>query len=66
MISCHQKENVLSAVYKLPSNLKEVSGISYAADTQLFWTLEDSGNKNKIYGIDIKGIDCQDGKNRKH
>lgn len=55
LISCHQKENVLHVVCKLPSDLKEVSGISYAADTQLFWTLEDSGNENKIYGIDIKG-----------
>lgn len=53
--SCQQDSGLLSAVYKLPKNLKEVSGISYASKSHLLWAIEDSGNKNKIYGIDSKG-----------
>jgi hypothetical protein len=56
LLSCHQDSGLLSLMYKLPSNLKEVSGISYSPENHLVWALEDSGNKNEIYGIDAKGI----------
>ena len=39
---------------KLPSSLKEVSGMEVAADGNL-WVIEDSGNKDKIYKIDKEG-----------
>ena len=55
LFSCHQDSGLLTPLYKLPDNLKEVSGISYSPQTDLVWTLEDSGNKNNIYAIDSNG-----------
>jgi hypothetical protein len=55
LFSCQQDSGLLSPLYKLPDNLKEVSGISYAPENHLVWVIEDSGNKNKIYALDQKG-----------
>ena len=55
LFSCQQDSGLLVPLYKLPSSLKEVSGISYSPQSCLVWALEDSGNKNKIYGIDSNG-----------
>ncbi|MEZ7500666.1 SdiA-regulated domain-containing protein [Flavobacterium sp. Arc3] len=55
ILSCQQDSGVLSTLYSLPKKLKEVSGISYAEDTNLLWTLEDSGNANKIYSLNPEG-----------
>ncbi|WP_367752018.1 SdiA-regulated domain-containing protein [Flavobacterium sp. WC2430] len=55
LFSCQQDSGLLVPLYKLPSKLKEVSGISYSPQSHLVWAIEDSGNKNKIYGIDTSG-----------
>ncbi|MGO4821359.1 MULTISPECIES: hypothetical protein [unclassified Flavobacterium] len=54
-LACQQDSGALTNIYSLPKKLKEVSGISYANETNLLWTLEDSGNANKIYGLTPDG-----------
>jgi hypothetical protein len=54
-LACQKDSGPLKDIYSLPKKLKEVSGISYANDTDLLWTLEDSGNANKIYGLTSEG-----------
>lgn len=39
----------------LPKSLKESSAIEKVAHSNLLWTIEDSGNKNNIYGLNLKG-----------
>lgn len=55
-LACQQDNDILSTRFSLPKKLKEVSGIIYAPNTDLLWTLEDSGNENKIYGLNPKGL----------
>ena len=55
LFGCQQESESLIILYALPNNLKEVSGIIYSPETNLLWTLEDSGNPNAIYGIDLSG-----------
>ncbi|MCF7567167.1 hypothetical protein L3X37_02145 [Sabulilitoribacter arenilitoris] len=45
----------LTVIADLPNSLKEVSAIETVANSELLWTIEDSGNKNNIYGLDLKG-----------
>jgi hypothetical protein len=54
LIACQNGSETLTKRYSLPKKLKEVSGIVYAEKDNLFWTLEDSGNSNKIYGLNVK------------
>lgn len=54
LIACQNGSETLATLYSLPKKLKEVSGIIYAEKNNLFWTLEDSGNANKIYGLNVK------------
>jgi hypothetical protein len=54
-LACQKDGGPLKNIYSLPKNLKEVSGISYASDTNVLWTLEDSGNANIIYGLSPEG-----------
>jgi hypothetical protein len=54
LIACQNGSETLVALYKLPKKLKEVSGIVYTEKDNLFWTLEDSGNENKIYGLNVQ------------
>lgn len=39
---------------KLPSKLNEVSGI-VSTDREFAWAIEDNGNKDRLYQIDLKG-----------
>ncbi|CAM3461251.1 hypothetical protein [Flavobacterium chungbukense] len=56
LLACQkQSSSNLKELYSLPKKLKEVSGISYFPETNILYTLEDSGNKNAIYAIDSKG-----------
>ncbi|MBC7846307.1 MAG: hypothetical protein H7Y10_07425 [Flavobacterium sp.] len=55
LMACQNGSETLTTLYDLPKKLKEVSGIVYTEKDNLFWTLEDSGNKNEIYGLDSKG-----------
>lgn len=45
----------LEVIADLPISLKEASAIEAVANSELLWTIEDSGNKNNIYGLDLKG-----------
>ena len=56
LLACQQQSNSdLKTLYALPKKLKEVSGITYFPETNLIYTLEDSGNKNEIYAINSEG-----------
>lgn len=52
--SCKQDSAPLDVLFAMPKKLKEVSGIVYEEKSEMFWTLEDSGNSNKIYGLNAK------------
>ncbi|WP_340199751.1 hypothetical protein [Ascidiimonas sp. W6] len=45
----------LEFVTELPKKLKENSGLEIIPDNNLFWLVEDSGNKDHVYGINKKG-----------
>lgn len=56
LLACQQQSgNDLKTLYSLPKKLKEVSGITYFPETNIIYTLEDSGNKNALYAINSKG-----------
>lgn len=55
LLSCKQDSASIVTIYSLPKSLKEVSGISYSTVSKLLWTIEDSGNENKIYGLNSIG-----------
>lgn len=59
LIACQNGSEKLAVLYKLPKKLKEVSGIIYEEKSNIFWTLEDSGNDNKIYGLNTKNGDIE-------
>lgn len=54
-LACQKDSGPLKVMCSLPKNLKEVSGITFANETNLLWTLEDSGNANKIYALNLDG-----------
>lgn len=54
LFACQNAPEALIKMYQLPKDLKEVSGIIYTTEDNLFWTLEDSGNSNKIYGLNAE------------
>lgn len=49
------KTGELKVIADLPKSLKEASAIEKVAHSDLLWTIEDSGNKNNIYGLNLKG-----------
>ncbi|MFK7783010.1 hypothetical protein [Psychroserpens sp.] len=53
LISC--KTGNLDVLADLPSSLKETSAIEKTVDSDLLWVIEDSGNSNHIYGLDLQG-----------
>lgn len=56
LLACQQQSNDnFKTLYSLPKKLKEVSGITYFPETNLIYTIEDSGNKNAIYVINSAG-----------
>lgn len=56
LLACQEQSNTnLKKLYSLPKKLKEVSGITYFPETNLIYTLEDSGNKNAIYALNSEG-----------
>ena len=54
MIACQNASETIKELYCLPKKLKEVSGMIYTEKDNLLWTMEDSGNANKIYGLNIE------------
>jgi hypothetical protein len=53
LTSCHSGK--LNVIADLPMRLKEASAIETVVNSELLWTIEDAGNKNNIYGMDLKG-----------
>lgn len=49
------KTDELKIEFSLPKKLKEVSGIALSQDKQTIWAIEDQGNKNVVYGLDMQG-----------
>lgn len=45
----------LKVISDLPSNLPEISAIEHFPNSDIFWVIEDAGNKNILYGIDFEG-----------
>lgn len=45
----------LKPIADLPSSLKETSAIEMVKGSDLYWVIEDAGNKNNLYGLDVKG-----------
>ncbi|RLD28385.1 MAG: hypothetical protein DRI75_06830 [Bacteroidetes bacterium] len=45
----------LTVIANLPTSLKEVSAIEISSSSNLFWVIEDAGNDNKLYGLDLNG-----------
>jgi hypothetical protein len=54
-ISCANSSVENRFVFSFPKVLKEVSGIQKSLDSDLIYTIEDSGNENQIYGLDVNG-----------
>ncbi|SDI09948.1 hypothetical protein SAMN05421846_10472 [Chryseobacterium taeanense] len=61
LLSCNPKAqdspktDDLEIEFSLPKKLKEVSGITLSKDKNTIWAIEDQGNKNVVYGLDLKG-----------
>ncbi|KMQ67644.1 hypothetical protein ACM39_12340 [Chryseobacterium sp. FH2] len=61
LLSCNPKaqdssrNNELKVEFSLPKKLKEVSGIALSQDKKTIWAIEDQGNKNVVYGLDMQG-----------
>jgi hypothetical protein len=55
LFSCENKSQTtaLKQIGNLPKSLKEISGVAYSND--LIYTIEDSGNQNKVIVIDTLG-----------
>lgn len=61
LLSCNPKAqdspktDELKVEFSLPKKLKEVSGIALSQDKKTIWAIEDQGNKNVVYGLDMQG-----------
>lgn len=62
LLSCNPKaqdsatnNDALKTEFSLPKKLKEVSGITLSQNQKTIWAIEDAGNKNVVYGLDLKG-----------
>ncbi len=58
----------LNVISDLPNSLKEASAVETVNGSNLLWTIEDSGNKNNIYGLNkngkiVKDIDISNSSN---
>ncbi len=66
LLSCNpkaqdsSKADELKVEFSLPKKLKEVSGIALSQDKKTIWAIEDAGNKNVVYGLDLEGNQIAD------
>lgn len=56
LVSCSSTTKKDTLLFSFPKKINEVSGIKTTVNSNLIWTIQDSGNPNEIYGIDQKGI----------
>lgn len=54
-VSCLRQVAVLDVVNKLPEELKECSGMVYEPSGVSLWTINDGGNANVLYRLDMNG-----------
>jgi len=45
----------LTVIGSIDSHLEEASAAQLISNSDLVWTIEDAGNKNNVYGLDLKG-----------
>jgi len=45
----------LHVICDISSDLKEISAIETVFNSNLLWVIEDAGNKNQVYGLDLNG-----------
>ncbi len=55
LISCQQTSSNFKVLFKLPKNLKEVSGITYNTADKLVYAIQDHGNSNEIQVLNLEG-----------
>ncbi|NDI98401.1 hypothetical protein GWA97_04885 [Flavobacterium sp. LaA7.5] len=53
LLSCSDSGKYIKVIGELDKD--EISGIEYTAGSKWLWVIEDSGNKNKIYGLGKDG-----------
>lgn len=59
LVSCSSTTKKDKLLFSFPKGVKEVSGIKTIINSNLIWTIQDSGNPDEIYGIDQKGAISQ-------
>lgn len=55
LLSCAHSDGSGKVLFSFPKKIKEVSGIHLTKNSDLIWTIEDSGNANVVYGISAAG-----------
>jgi hypothetical protein len=58
-ISCVHTQNI-EVITKVDKDLKEVSGLQLVSNSNLYWVIEDAGNKPILYGLDENGNKVQE------
>jgi len=58
ILSCQTGK--LKVIADISNSLEEVSAAETITGSSLIWTIEDSGNKNNLYGLDTKGSIVKD------
>ena len=56
--SCHTGK--LLVIASMPSELSEISAVETLPNSDLIWVIEDAGNDNHLYGLNLKGTIIQD------
>ena len=51
----HQSKIDFSEVFDLPKKIKESSGVEVIINSELIWTIQDSGNKPELFGLNNEG-----------
>ena len=52
-ISCNTGK--LEVIVDIPSSLKETSAIEKTTNSNVLWVIQDAGNTNHLYGLNLKG-----------
>ncbi len=55
LMNCSSRKGNLTTLFSLPEALKEVSAVEKVPHSNLFWMVNDSGNSNHLFGVNLKG-----------
>ena len=58
LISC--KTGKLNVIADIPTSLKETSAIEKTNNSNIVWVIQDAGNNNHLYGLNLKGAIVKD------